>query len=119
MTPDNYTAQVRSTQTGQLLRTLNPRYTRISVVVFSPSGRQILTGDDNGQVEVWDAATGHDMRVLGTPGPAINDVEFNKSGSEFVTASDKRSRNRLGRARRPAAALDQCVPVTQHGVVQP
>ena len=58
------------------------------MVAFSPSGRQILTGDINGQVEVWDAATGHKIRVLGTPGPSISDIEFNKSGSEFVTASE-------------------------------
>ena len=58
------------------------------MAVFSPNGHQILTGDDNGQVEVWNATTGHEMRVLGEPGPAVNDIEFNKGGSEFVTASD-------------------------------
>jgi WD40 repeat protein len=86
---NNYTAQVFSSQTGQLLRTLNPKhYFSLSVAVFSNDGRQILTGDKNGQVEVWNASTGHKMRVLGKPGPAVNDVEFNKSGSKFVTASD-------------------------------
>jgi WD40 repeat protein len=86
---NNDTAQVFSSQTGQLLRTLNPNhFFSLSVAVFSPSGHQVLTGDDNGQTEVWNATTGHEMRVLGKPGPAVNDVEFNKSGSEFVTASD-------------------------------
>jgi WD40 repeat protein len=56
------------------------------VVAFSPSGRQILLGDYNGQVLVL-PATGRKVRVLGPPGPRISDVEFNKSGSEFVTAS--------------------------------
>jgi WD40 repeat protein len=87
VTPDFTTTQVRSTHTGQLLRTLGPAPHAISVTVFSPSGRQILTGDINGQVWVWPAATGHKIRVLGTPGPPISDIEFNKSGSEFVTAS--------------------------------
>ncbi len=85
----NDTAKVFSTQTGQLLQTLNPGHRfYLTVAVFSPSGRQILTGDRNGQVEVWDAATGHEIRTLGTPGPYISDVEFNSSGSEFVTLSD-------------------------------
>jgi WD40 repeat protein len=84
----NDTAEVRSAQTGQLLRTLNPGHGfSLSVAAFSPSGRQILTGDGNGQVEVWDAATWHE-KVLGKPGPGVSDVEFSKSGSEFVTASD-------------------------------
>jgi WD40 repeat protein len=86
---NNDTTEVFSSQTGLLLRTLNPKhFFSLSVAVFSPSGGQILTGDDNGQVEVWNAATGHEMQVLGKPGPAVNDVEFNQSGSEFVTASD-------------------------------
>jgi WD40 repeat protein len=85
----NDTAEVFSSQTGQLLQTLNPnRSFPLSVAVFSPNGREVLTGDDNGQVEVWDAVTGHKLRSLGKPGPAVNDVEFAKSGSEFVTASD-------------------------------
>ena len=87
VTPPNFTTtQVRSTHTGQLLRTLAGAFHAISVVAFSPSGRQILTGDINGQVWVWPAA-GHKIWVLGTRGPPISDIEFNKSGSEFVTAS--------------------------------
>ncbi len=83
---DNYYAvQVRSAQTGQLLKTLDATNS-ISTVAFSPNGRQILAGDYNGQVEAWDAATWH-FRLLGKPGPAISDVEFNQSGGEFVTAS--------------------------------
>ena len=85
---NDHTAQIRSTQTGQLQWTLNPRHNfPLSVAVFSPDGREILTGDDNGQVEVWDASTGHEMGALGVPGPRINDVNFNSSG-EIVTASD-------------------------------
>ena len=86
---DNDTAEVFSSRTGQLLKTLNPHHGfLLSVAVFSHDGRQILTGDDSGQVEVWNAATGHMTRVLGKPGPAVNDVEFNASGSQFVTATD-------------------------------
>jgi WD40 repeat protein len=86
VTSDNYyEVQVRSAQTGQLMKTLDATNS-ISIVAFSPTGRQILAGDYNGQVEAWNAATGH-LRLLGKPGPSINDVEFNQSGSEFVTAS--------------------------------
>jgi WD40 repeat protein len=84
----DHEVEVRSTRTGQLLRTLNPQHGfPLSVAVFSPNGRQILTGDGNGQVEIWDAATGREIRVLDTPGP-VSDVEFNSRGSEFVTTSD-------------------------------
>ena len=82
---DNYYAvQVRSAQTGQLMKTLDAANS-IDTVAFSPGGQQIVAGDYNGQVEVW-GATGH-RRLLGTAGPSISDVEFNNSGSEFVTVS--------------------------------
>ena len=105
VTPDYSTIQMRSTHSGQLLRTLKAH--AISVVAFSPSGRQILTGGINGQVEVWDAAKGH--RVLGTPGPSISDVEFNKSGSEFVTASESGVVTIwAARDGRPLRSIDAC-----------
>jgi WD40 repeat protein len=82
------TAEVFSARTGRLLHTLDPHSAyQLSVAVFSPDGRQILTGDLNGQVEVWDAATGAELRVLGKGGQGIKDVEFDRTGREFVTAS--------------------------------
>jgi WD40 repeat protein len=81
---DLYRVQVRDAKTGRLLKTLDAANS-VTTVAFSPNGRQIVAGDYNGQVEVWDAA-GH-RRMLGAPGPLTADIEFNQSGSEFVTAS--------------------------------
>ena len=86
----NDIAEVRSASTGRLLLPLlSPRHDfQLSVASYSPNGQVILTGDDNGQVERWNAANGHQIRpALGAPGPAITDVQYNRSGSEFVTAS--------------------------------
>jgi WD40 repeat protein len=86
VTNDN-TAVVRNIRTGHEM-TLNPNHGfLLTVAVFRPGGHQILTGDGNGQIEVWNAATGA-KRVLGRPGPGINDLEFNNRGTQFVTASD-------------------------------
>lgn len=85
---NNNTAVVASTRTGQILHTLNPGHSYLlSVAVFSPSSHQIVTGDDNGQAEVWNAITGTLIRSLGKQGSAINDVAFNRSGSKLVTAA--------------------------------
>ena len=73
---------MRSAQTGQLLQTLSSDHA-ISWIEFSPSGRQILTSDISGQVEVWDLPKGH--RVLGAPGAELIDAEYDSSGSEFLT----------------------------------
>jgi WD40 repeat protein len=76
--------QVRSAQTGQLLRTLSS-HQEINVIAFSPTGRQVLAGDNNGQVEAWDLPGG--KRVLDRPGIPIHDVEYDSRGSEFVTVT--------------------------------
>ncbi len=82
-------AQVLGAQDGQRWLELRPgHHFPLSVAVFSPDGRRILTGDDNGQVEVWDASTGHELKRLGTGGPVVTDVQFNPSGTEFTTTSD-------------------------------
>jgi WD40 repeat protein len=84
---DDNTAVVRNIKTGHEM-TLNPNHGfLLAVAVFRPGGHQILTGDENGQIEVWNAATGAE-RVLGRLGPGINDLEFNNRGSQFVTSSD-------------------------------
>jgi WD40 repeat protein len=84
---DDNTAVVRNIKTGQEM-TLKPNHGfLLNVAVFRPGGKQILTGDGNGQIEVWNAATGAE-RVLGRPGPGINDIEFNNRGTQFVTTAD-------------------------------
>lgn len=83
------TAEVRDTRTGRLLATLNPQNGyAVTVATFSPSGTRVLTGDNSGQVVIWNAASGSQEFVLGSPGPYISDVESNAAGSQFVTASE-------------------------------
>jgi len=83
------TAEVRSASTGELLFTLDPHQNfTMSAAVFRPNGRQILTADGGGQVQVWNAANGAKIRAFDRVGPAIEDLEFNRGGSQFVTAAD-------------------------------
>jgi WD40 repeat protein len=82
---DNYTIQVRSADTGKVLRTLSTQHP-ISAVAFSPSGHEIVAADLSGQVQVW-KGTATDSQVLDSHRPDLNDVSFNTSGSKFATAS--------------------------------
>jgi WD40 repeat protein len=86
VSPDGHTLQVRDARTGRLLHAISP-VTAVTVAAFAPSGRQIFTGDINGQVEERSAATGRRIRVLGARGQAIHSISFDTSGSKFMTAS--------------------------------
>jgi WD40 repeat protein len=79
------TIEIRSTDTGQVERTLtavNP----VDWYAVSPTGSQVAAGDYFGRVEVWNA-TAVKPTILGSPGPQVLDVAYNQSGTEFVTAS--------------------------------
>ena len=81
----SFTIQVRSSATGQVLRSLNA-VRPINQYAVGPTDRQVAAGDYYGQVEVWNG-TAVNPKVLGSPGPPILDIGYNQSGSEIVTAS--------------------------------
>jgi WD40 repeat protein len=56
--------------------------------VFSPSGKQVLTANDDGTARIWDLGTGKQVRVVSEPtGQSINAAWFSPGGKLLVTAS--------------------------------
>ena len=52
----------------------------VRVIVFSPDGRLLASGDDRGMVRLWDPATGHRQAELpGAPG-AVRSLAFSPDG---------------------------------------
>jgi WD40 repeat protein/serine/threonine protein kinase len=58
-------------------------------VAFSPGpeGRYLLTGNQNGAVQVWDARTGDLVRTLGTHDREVRCVVFSPDGKHLASAS--------------------------------
>jgi hypothetical protein len=90
-------------QTGKLVQTYPPssssdwlergpfgrRYEmfgdRVEVVAFSPDGRRLLAGGNEGMVGVWDAASGETQLLLGRQnGPQIHAAAFSPDGLSLV-----------------------------------
>jgi WD40 repeat protein len=50
--------------TGKLVRTITGHQGGVPVVVFSPDGKQLVSGSIDKTVRVWDVATGKEVRSM-------------------------------------------------------
>jgi WD40 repeat protein len=56
-------------------------------VAYSPDGRTIVSGGQDGTVRLWDVESGEMLSVLREHAACVNGVDFSPDGDTFVTAS--------------------------------
>jgi WD40 repeat protein len=89
------TAKLWDTATGALVRTFSDptSVVRTSVemkrsshsVAFSPDGKYVLTGSDDGTPKLWDAATGAVVRIFSGHTNIVRSVAFSPDGKYVLT----------------------------------
>ena len=72
---------------GKALAMLKGHKGMLKRAVFSPDGRQILTGSVDGTARVWETATGKQLYVLNQTGD-IHAAIFSHDGTRIFTASE-------------------------------
>ncbi len=79
-------AVIYQTSDGQIFNEQNGGFGRkVSVVAYSPDGKQIATGNNDGEISVWIIATNEEV-IIGKSAGQINGLTFsNDSGKLFVT----------------------------------
>ncbi len=65
---------------------------RVSAVACNPDGDLLVTGDENGEIKLWDlkqrSAPENPLRTLKSHGAWINDLTFSPDGQILASASD-------------------------------
>jgi WD40 repeat protein len=84
-----FTVKVWDAQTGVEDFTLpaNAGDPEFFAAAFSPDGRYLVTGKQNGAVQVWDGRTGKAIQTLGTHGGEIRGVVFSRAGGHLASVS--------------------------------
>ena len=69
------------------LKTLRGHLDAVTSVAFSPDGRRILTGSNDGTAKVWNAASGKELVTLKGHRGAVACAAFSPDGRRIATAS--------------------------------
>jgi len=71
---------------GSARVTLRGHRGRVNALVFSPDGKQLLTGSDDGTARIWNARSGALERTLRGHGATVRSVSHSDDGRRIATA---------------------------------
>ena len=83
-------ARLWDTATGRLLRTFSGHH-RLRAAVFSPDGRNVLSGNTDSALELWDLATGQLVRTFKGHSWRVRSVAFSPDGHGVLSAGDDKT----------------------------
>ena len=72
-------------QTGEELNLLDGHRGRVLSIAFSPDGRTLATGNDDGTVRLWEVETGKNIKTLTADPSWVSSVAFSPDGRTLAT----------------------------------
>ena len=85
--PEAEEALHNAVQASRIELTLNGHTDQVWNAVFSPDGKLIASGSEDGTAKIWDAATGKELLTLkASTNRGVNGVDFSPDGKTLATA---------------------------------
>jgi WD40 repeat protein len=84
----NGTVQLWDVRALELVRSITGFERALTSLTFSPDGKRLAAGTQDGHVWVWDVATGRHMQLIETGGRVVRSVAFSPSGKQLVTVAN-------------------------------
>jgi WD40 repeat protein len=89
--PEAFSALQAATQASRLVWTANPKAKRLLDVLYTPDGRRLVTGGDDGVVRLWDAASGDLLEQWPGHSDIIWVLALTPDGQRLATGSTDRT----------------------------
>jgi len=70
------TAKLWNVATGEEIRTLDGHAEQVYTVAFSPKGKRVASGCNDGTIKIWDAATGKETATLSGHKGVVHSIAF-------------------------------------------
>jgi hypothetical protein len=84
----NGAVQLWDVRPQELIRTITGFERVVTCLAYSPDGKRLAAGTQDGHVWVWDTATGRQTQLIETGGRAVRALAFSPNGKQLVTVAN-------------------------------